>query len=307
MTIAGNNKQPSKFKCGYIGIIGRPNVGKSTLVNLFVNHKVSITTNRPQTTRHRILGIKTTDQCQLVFVDTPGVHLDRKLALNQIMNKTALAVITDVDVILLMLDRLEWGDIEQCILEELHKVSIPVVLVVNKTDHLKNKSRLLPYIQTLMEKYPFREIVPISAKTGESVDKLEKIIMDYIPESMPFFPEEQVTDKSERFVVAEIIREKLMRTLGQELPYSLTVEIESYKTKNEILHISAVIWVERKGQKIIVIGKRGEQLKSIGQLARVELEKYFDNKVFLQLWVKIKQGWTNNQRALRSLGYYDES
>jgi len=307
MTTVSISKKQLKFKCGYIGIIGRPNVGKSTLVNLFVNHKVSITTNRPQTTRHRILGIKTTDHSQFVFVDTPGIHLDRKLALNQFMNKTALAVITDVDVILFMLDRLEWGDIEQSILDELKKVSIPVVLVVNKTDHLKNKSRLLPYIKTLSEKYDFNEIVPISAKTGDSVDRLEKIILGSVPESMPFFPEEQVTDKSERFVVAEIIREKLMRTLGQELPYSLTVEIESYKIKNEILHISAVIWVERKGQKIIVIGKRGEQLKCIGQLARIELEKYFDNKVFLQLWVKIKQGWTNNQRALRSLGYHDES
>ena len=302
-----NIKKQANFKCGYIGIIGRPNVGKSTLVNLFVNHKVSITSNRPQTTRHRILGIKTTEQSQFVFVDTPGVHFDRKLALNKIMNKTALAVISDVDVILFMLDRLEWGKIEQSILEEINKVSIPVVLVVNKIDHLKNKSRLLPYIQSLSEKFKFKEIVPISAKTGESVDSLEKIILDCLPESMPFFPEEQVTDKTERFVVAEIIREKLMRTLGQELPYSLTVEIDSFKTKNEILHISAVIWVERKGQKIIVIGKGGQQLKNIGQLARVELEKYFDQKVFLQLWVKIKQGWTNNERALRSLGYQDES
>jgi len=302
-----NQEEKSSFKCGYIGIIGRPNVGKSTLVNLFVNHKISITSSRPQTTRHRILGIKTTEQSQFVFVDTPGVHFDRKLALNQIMNKTALAVISDVDVILFMLDRLEWGKIEQSILEEINKVSIPVILVVNKIDHLKNKSRLLPYIQTLSEKFKFNEIVPISAKTGESVDRLEKIISDCLPESMPFFPKEQVTDKTERFVVAEIIREKLMRTLGQELPYSLTVEIDSFKTKNEILHISAVIWVERKGQKIIVIGKGGEQLKNIGKLARVELEKYFDQKVFLQLWVKIKQGWTNNERALRSLGYKDES
>ena len=302
-----NIEKQANFKCGYIGIIGRPNVGKSTLVNLFVNHKVSITSNRPQTTRHRILGIKTTEQSQFVFVDTPGVHFDRKQALNQIMNKTALAVIADVDIILLMLDRLEWGKIEQSILEEINKVSIPVVLVVNKIDQLKNKSRLLPYIQSLSEKFKFREIIPISAKTGESVERLEKIILDCLPESMPFFPEEQVTDKTERFVVAEIIREKLMRTLGQELPYSLTVEIDSFKTKNEILHISAVIWVERKGQKIIVIGKGGEQLKKIGQLARVELEKYFDQKVFLQLWVKIKQGWTNNERALRSLGYQDES
>ncbi len=300
-------KKQTNFKCGYVGIIGRPNVGKSTLINLFVDHKVSITSNRPQTTRHRILGIKTTKQSQLIFVDTPGVHFDRKLALNDIMNKTALAVISDVDIILLMLDRLEWGKIEESILSEINKVSIPVVLVVNKIDQLKNKSKLLPFIQSLSEKYEFKEIIPVSAKTGDSVDGLENIIQASLPESMPFFPEEQVTDKSERFVVAEMIREKLMRTLGQELPYSLTVEIDSFKIKNEILHISAVIWVERKGQKVIVIGKGGEQLKNIGRSARIELEKYFAKKVFLQLWVKIKQGWTNNERALRSLGYRDES
>ncbi len=291
------------FRCGYVAIVGRPNVGKSTLLNHIIRQKVSITSNKPQTTRHTILGVKTTPASQTVYVDTPGLHRESKRAMNRYMNKSASAVIDDVDVIVFTIESLGWTKEDEYVLEILRGTKLPVILVINKVDRLSNKEALLPYIEEVSGKFGFAEIIPLSAQKGTSVDVLEKTINGFLPLSEPFFAEDQLTDRSERFLAAELIREKLMRRLGQEIPYSITVEVESFKVKRKILHIHAVIWVEREGQKRIVIGHGGEELKMVGQQARKEMESLFARKVFLQLWVKVREGWADDERALRSLGY----
>jgi len=294
------------FHCGYVAIVGRPNVGKSTLLNCILGQKISITANRPQTTRHRILGVKTTDECQAVYVDTPGLHLGGKKAINRFMNRAASGSITDVDVIIFVLDRTQWTDEDTHVLEKIKQVTVPVFLVVNKVDGLKEKDVLLPHLGMLAEKHTFTQMMPISAQTGEGVSHLEAAIKKLLPTAPPFFPEDQVTDRSERFMASEFVREKLVRSLSQELPYSTTVEIEKFSVENNVRHIHAVIWVERDGQKGIIIGKKGQQLKRIGELARKDMERAFDGKVFLQLWVKVRSGWADDERALRSLGYQDD-
>lgn len=293
------------FHCGYVAIVGRPNVGKSTLLNRILGQKISITANRPQTTRHRILGVKTTQNYQVVYVDTPGLHLGGKRAINRYMNRTASGSIADVDVIIFVVDAMRWTDEDEYVLEKLDQTSAPVFLVVNKIDSIQNKEDLLPYLQMLSEKRGFIQIIPLSAQTGEGVERLELGIESVLPESSPFFPNDQITDRSERFLAAELVREKLVRSLTQELPYSTTVEIEKFAIENGVRHIHAVIWVEREGQKGIIIGKKGQQLKRIGELARKDMERAFDGKVFLQLWVKVRTGWSDDERALRSLGYQD--
>ncbi len=294
------------FHCGYVAIVGRPNVGKSTLLNCILGQKISITANRPQTTRHRILGVKTTDDCQAVYVDTPGLHLGGKKAINRFMNRAASGSITDVDVIIFVLDRTQWTDEDTHVLEKIKQVTVPVFLVVNKVDGLKEKDVLLPHLGMLAEKHTFTQMMPISAQTGEGVSQLEAAIEKLLPAAPPFFPEDQVTDRSERFMASEFVREKLVRSLSQELPYSTTVEIEKFSVENNVRHIHAIIWVERDGQKGIIIGKKGQQLKRIGELARKDMERAFDGKVFLQLWVKVRSGWADDERALRSLGYQDD-
>ncbi|MCF6338268.1 MAG: GTPase Era [Gammaproteobacteria bacterium] len=294
------------FHCGYVAIVGRPNVGKSTLLNCILGQKISITANRPQTTRHRILGVKTTDDCQVVYVDTPGLHLGGKKAINRFMNRAASSSITDVDVIIFVLDRTQWTDEDAHVLEKIKQVTVPVFLVVNKVDGLKEKDVLLPYLGMLAEKHAFTQMIPISAQTGEGVSQLEAAIEKLLPTAPPFFPEDQVTDRSERFMASEFVREKLVRSLSQELPYSTTVEIEKFSVENNVRHIHAIIWVERDGQKGIIIGKKGQQLKRIGELARKDMERAFEGKVFLQLWVKVRSGWADDERALRSLGYQDD-
>ncbi|VAW98825.1 GTP-binding protein Era [hydrothermal vent metagenome] len=294
------------FHCGYVAIVGRPNVGKSTLLNCILGQKISITANRPQTTRHRILGVKTTDDCQVVYVDTPGLHLGGKKAINRFMNRAASGSITDVDVIIFVLDRTQWTDEDTHVLEKIKQVTVPVFLVVNKVDGLKEKDVLLPHLGMLAEKHAFTQMMPISAQTGEGVSQLEAAIEKLLPTAPPFFPEDQVTDRSERFMASEFVREKLVRSLSQELPYSTTVEIEKFSVENSVRHIHAIIWVERDGQKGIIIGKKGQQLKRIGELARKDMERAFEGKVFLQLWVKVRSGWADDERALRSLGYQDD-
>ncbi len=294
------------FHCGYVAIVGRPNVGKSTLLNCILGQKISITANRPQTTRHRILGVKTTDNCQVVYVDTPGLHLGGKKAINRFMNRAASSSITDVDVIIFVLDRTQWTDEDTHVLEKIKQVTVPVFLVVNKVDGLKEKDVLLPHLGMLAEKHAFTQMMPISAQTGEGVSQLEAAIEKLLPMAPPFFPEDQVTDRSERFMASEFVREKLVRSLSQELPYSTTVEIEKFSVENSVRHIHAIIWVERDGQKGIIIGKKGQQLKRIGELARKDMERAFEGKVFLQLWVKVRSGWADDERALRSLGYQDD-
>ena len=300
-----NNKK-EKFRCGYVALIGRPNVGKSTLMNYVLGQKVSITSHRPQTTRHRILGIKTTDEAQFVYVDTPGIHDNEKKAMNRYMNRTAGASFKDVDVIVLLVDAMRWTEEDELVIKRLEHVKTPVVLAVNKVDLVKKKEDLLPFIEKIKDKYEFKDIIPVSAMKGDNIENFEKEIINYLPYSEAFYDEDQITDRSSRFMAAEIIREKLTRNLIQELPYNLTVEIEKFKNDGKILDISAVIWVERDNQKAIIIGKKGSKLKDMGTKARIDMEKLFQQKVFLELWVKVKSGWSDDERALNSLGYIDD-
>lgn len=300
------NDVKENFRCGYVALIGRPNVGKSTLMNYILGQKISITSHRPQTTRHRILGIKTTDEAQFVYVDTPGIHDNEKKAMNRYMNRTAGASFKDVDVIVLLVDAMRWTKEDELVIKRLEHVSTPVVLAVNKVDLVKKKEDLLPFIEKIKNKYAFKDIIPLSAMKGDNVEGFEKIILDYLPISEAFYDEDQITDRSSRFMAAEIIREKLTRNLTQELPYNLTVEIEKFSQEGKLFDIAAVIWVERDNQKAIIIGKGGSKLKDMGSKARIDMEKLFQQKVFLQLWVKVKSGWSDDERALNSLGYLDD-
>lgn len=290
-------------RCGYVAIVGRPNVGKSTLLNHLLGQKISITSRKPQTTRHQVLGIKTEDDHQIIFVDTPGLHKEANKAINRYMNRAASSAIRDVDLVLFLVDRTAWTDEDQMVLEHVQQSKLPALLVVNKVDLLEDKGVLLPHLQELSDKGEFEAIVPLSALRQHNVDELEQEVLKYLPQSEHFFPEEQITNRSQRFLAAEIVREKIMRQLGDELPYSVTVEIEEFAMDGAILHISALILVEREGQKKIIIGEKGSRLRSIGTDARQDMERLFDSKVMLRLWVKVKSGWSDDERALRSLGY----
>jgi len=300
------SKTETGFRSGYVALVGRPNVGKSTLLNHLLGQKISITSRKPQTTRHQILGIKTTDDAQIIYVDTPGIHRHGQRAMNRYMNRAATSALVGVQVALFLVEALQWTEEDALVLERLRQSGVPVILVVNKVDKLRDKAQLLPYLQELAGKYDFEHIVPVSALKGKGLDELETLLREYLEESPPHFPADQITDRSIRFLAAEIIREKLMRQLGQEVPYDLTVEIERFKEKDKIIHIHALIWVERANQKAIVIGKQGERLKAVGEQARKDIEALVDKKVFLELWVKVKEGWSDDERALQSLGYRDE-
>ncbi|MCM2971153.1 GTPase Era [Larsenimonas suaedae] len=294
-------------RCGFVAIVGRPNVGKSTLMNRILGQKISITSRRPQTTRHQVLGVKTEGARQAVYIDTPGMHVmhkDRNRAINQFMNQAATQALRDVDCVVFIVDRTKWTDEDDVVLSRLENVKAPVIVVINKVDWLNDKSALLPWIETLKAKREFAAILPISAKHGTQVDQLEQEVASYLPESEHFFPEDQITDKSSRFIAAELVREKVMRQLGDELPYQMTVEIEEFRSEPNIIHISALMLVERDGQKKILIGEKGERIKQIGREARLDMEKMFDSKVMLKLWVKVKRGWSDDERALKSLGYH---
>ena len=294
------------YRSGFVAIVGRPNVGKSTLMNHILGQKISITSNKPQTTRHRILGIKTDEHSQTIYVDTPGLHLNAQKAMNRYMNRAATSSLENVELILFVVDVNRWSEEDDNVLKRVSEQGTPVVLVVNKIDQVKDKEELLPLLQQLSSKMDFAAVIPLSALKGANVRDLEKVVYDALPEAEPMFPEEYVTDRSERFLAAELVREKLMRSLGQELPYATTVEIEQFKEDDGLLRIGALIWVERQSQKKIVIGKGGERLKEIGSMARMDMERLFGEKVFLQLWVKVKEGWSDNERILSSLGYRDE-
>jgi GTPase len=292
--------------CGFVAIVGRPNVGKSTLMNRILGQKISITSRRPQTTRHQVMGIKTEGEGQFIYVDTPGIHIqtrDRNKAINRFMNQAAIQALRDVDCVVFIIDRTRWTDEDQIVLQRLEHVEAPVILAVNKVDRLQDKASLLPWLGEIGAKREFAAIVPISAKHGTNVPELEAEVAKYLPESVHFFPEDQVTDKSQRFLAAELVREKVMRQLGDELPYQMTVEIEEFRDEGRVVHISALILVERQGQKKILIGENGERIKSIGREARLDMERAFGAKVMLNLWVKVKRGWSDDERALKSLGY----
>ncbi len=290
-------------RCGYVAIVGRPNVGKSTLLNHLLGQKISITSRKPQTTRHQILGIKTEGPLQVVYVDTPGMHKAKGRAINRAMNRAASAALKDIDVVVFVVDRTFWTEEDEMVLEQLKHVECPVLLAINKVDQVKEKDKLLPFIESMSRKFPFKEIVPISALRGHNRSNLEQTIESMLPASEHFFPEDQITDRSSRFMAAEIVREKIMRQLGDEVPYDVAVEIEEFKVERHCWHISAVIFVEKDGQKAIIIGEGGSRLKLIGQEARQDMQKLFDSKVMLRLWVKVKGGWSDDERALRSLGY----
>jgi GTP-binding protein Era len=292
-------------RCGYVAIVGRPNVGKSTLLNHILGQKISITSRKPQTTRHQVLGIKTEDNYQIIFVDTPGLQKDAGKAINRYMNRAASAAIRDVDLVVFVVDRTAWTEEDSIVLEQIEQSGLPTMLVVNKIDLLAEKAELLPHLQILATKAEFAAILPVSALRQHNVDALEEQILKLLPESVHFFPEDQITDRSQRFLAAEIVREKIMRQLGDELPYSIAVELEEFAQEGDVLHISAVIFVERTGQKKILIGDKGSRLRSIGSDARRDMEGLFDSKVMLRLWVKVKSGWSDDERALRSLGYDD--
>jgi GTP-binding protein Era len=290
-------------RSGYVAIIGRANVGKSTLLNRLVGQKVSITSRKPQTTRHRILGISTRPGCQAIYVDTPGLHPQGRRAINRYMNRQVLNTIQDVHLILFMVEGWRWTEGDRQVLAQLNSVPCPVVLVINKVDKIADKRSLLPRLQILSQQRDFAALIPVSALRDDNLGALEANICRLLPESAPFYPEEQITDRTERFLAAEFIREKLMRHLGDEIPYALTVEIKQFSEQEHFLDIAAVIWMERQGQKAIVIGKGGSQLKRIGTEARREMEVAFQDKVFLQLWVKVKEGWPDDEQTLRRFGY----
>ncbi len=293
------------MKCGYVALIGRPNVGKSTLMNHILGQKISITSRKPQTTRHRILGINTTATAQIIYMDTPGMHGDEKKALNRYLNRTADTTLLGVNVVVWLIDSLSFQAFDEVIFKKLERVGLPVILAVNKVDKVKDKEAIMAFFAEAQKRYPFEQMIPISALKQTNLDKLEQLVAELLPQGDLIYSEDQITDRPERFLAAEIVREKLTRRLGDELPYAITVEIERYEEQEKITKIYAIVWVERSTQKNIVIGKQGEMLKKIGTDARMDIEKLIDQKVYLQIWVKVKKGWSNNERSLQSLGFID--
>ena len=291
------------MRSGFTAIVGRPNVGKSTLLNRLIGIKLSIVAPKPQTTRHRILGMLNRPHSQIVFVDTPGIHAAARRVMNQYMNRSALASLQDADVLLFVIEALQWTEDDARVLERVKAAGRPVIAIVNKVDRVHDKGRLLPFIAELAQRHEFRDIVPISAEKGDNVERLPELIEQLLPESPPLYPTDQITDRSERFLAAEIIREKLTWRLREELPYGLTVEIERFGEEEGRFVLGAVIWVERTGQKAIVIGAGGERLKEIGRLARLDLNELLKRNVHLELWVKVKENWADSEQALRSFGY----
>ncbi|MFO1390376.1 GTPase Era [Cellvibrio sp.] len=300
-----DHSDSSTTRCGYVAIVGRPNVGKSTLLNHILGQKISITSRKPQTTRNNVVGIKTEGDIQIMFVDTPGMHLGQQKAINRYMNRAANTAMKDVDVVVFVVDRFIWTEEDEAVAEKLQHASCPIILAVNKVDQVEDKETLLPHLESLSKKLNVAEIVPLSALRNINLDRLEQLIVERMPEGMHMYPEDQITDRSSRFMAAEIVREKITRQLGDELPYEMAVEIEEFKQEGNLLNIGALILVERDGQKRILIGEKGERIKLIGIEARKDMEKLFDMKIMLKLWVKVKSGWSDDERALRSLGYND--
>ncbi|ADG61958.1 GTP-binding protein Era [Moraxella catarrhalis 46P47B1] len=303
------------FRAGFVAIVGRPNVGKSTLMNHMLGQKLSITSRKPQTTRHRIHGILTDEDRQIVFVDTPGIHSKEVRVINERMNKAAISALADVDVVLFVVDGIQWREDDLLTLEKLSATNLPVILVINKADTVKDKSKLLPVIESFSESFDFADIIPVSALRRHNLDRLQSVIGEYLPIRPAIFDAEQITDRSERFLASEIIREKIMRISGDEVPYDLTVQIDTFKDepahkdpetgkwRKAVTFIDATIFVERAGQKSIIIGDKGAKIKQVGIDARKDMEVLFDRKIMLTLWVKVKRGWSDDERALNSLGY----
>lgn len=303
------------YKAGFVAIVGRPNVGKSTLMNHLLGQKLSITSRKPQTTRHRIHGIYSDKDAQVVFVDTPGIHSNIVRAMNERMNAAALSALSDVDLVLFVVDSVKWREDDLLVLEKLADTQLPIVLVINKADTVPDKTALLPVMADFEQSFEFAHIIPVSALKGQNLDRLMQLIKNYLPNRPAIFDSEQITDRSERFLASEIIREKIMRLSGDEVPYDLTVQIDGFKDepahqdpktgkwRRACTFIDATIFVERAGQKSIIIGDKGSRIKQVGIDARMDMEKLFDKKIMLTLWVKVKKGWSDDERALTSLGY----
>jgi GTP-binding protein Era len=293
----------SDFRCGFVAVIGRPNVGKSTLINAIVGSKVSIVTPKPQTTRHRIVAVHTQENSQILFIDTPGLHHNATKAMNRMMNRTATSALSDADLILFLCEANRWTREDEAALKRVVDCGVPAIAVLNKIDKVHPREVLLQTIAEMSDRADFREVVPLSAKNGHNLDRLLSLIPEFLPQSVPLFPEDMRTDRSEHFHTTELIREKLMLSLRQEVPYGLTVQIERYEEEPEGIAINAIIWVERDSQKGIVVGKGGKHLKKVGREARLELKKKLGVPVHLELWVKVKDNWADSDKELQRLGY----
>ena len=304
-TFCAHTMTEHDHRCGFVAVAGRPNVGKSTLVNAMVGRKLSITSNRPQTTRHRILGIATSDRSQIAFVDTPGIHRRRLRALNRYMNRVASRALIGVDLVLMVVEASGWIPDDDHILARIGAERGPVVLVLNKIDRIKRREAMLPVLADTARRYDFAATVPVCARTGENLDRLRSVVETRMPPGPPVFPKEQRTDRSEAFLAAEIVREKLIRRLGQELPHRLTVEVERFDEQERRTVINVLVWVERKQHKAIVIGRDGGRLKDAGTAARLDVARMLGRPVHLEIWVKVREGWSDDERALRGLGFIE--
>ena len=289
--------------CGYIAIVGRPNVGKSTLLNNILQQKLSITSRKPQTTRHSIIGIRTEDKNQFVYVDTPGIHQSSKKGLNRMMNKTAISVLRDVDAVVFVVEGTHWNDEDEYVLRLIQQISAPCFLAINKVDNIEDKTKLLPWIEAMSQRHTFKAIIPLSARTGLQVQALEQQLQAVLPEGPHLYGADQFTDRPIRFLCAEMLREKIFRLCGQELPYSTTVDIESYREEGAVVHIHALILVDKANHKRMVIGEKGTKLKTMASSARMDMERLLGKKVFLQCWCKVNTGWSDDERLLKQLGY----
>ena len=297
------NSKNKLFKCGFVSIVGRPNVGKSTLVNSILRNNISIVTRKPQTTRNRILGIYTMPEYQAIFVDTPGIHINEKKAINRVMNKTAINAMMDTNLNLFVCDSLYWSEEDEVVLNQLKNARSPSILLLNKIDLIHPKDKLLELISTLSSKHEFSEVIPIMAKNRDSLKSLLSIIPKYLPNSPQLYESEMITDRSRIFITSEKIREKLILQLNQEIPYGLSVEIDKFSEETKQIRIDAMIWVEKNGQKGIVVGKEGSTLKKIGTSARLDLKNYFKKNIHLNLWVKVKSNWADSKKELISMGF----
>lgn len=301
-TFAG--QEGGGFRCGYITILGRPNTGKSTLLNRLLEQKLSITSRKPQTTRFQLLGIKSGDDYQAIYIDTPGIQSEHDSPVHRYMSQEARSSLETVDLVVFMIEAMRWREEDARILSIIRDSGLPLILVINKIDRLADRAKLLPFIERVHRETGATEIVPVSAKSGANVDELERVVYAMLPEGPPLFSADQVTDRNERFFAAEFIREKLINRLGDELPYRISVTIEEFTEEESLVTVKAVIWVESKNHKNIVIGKKGEVMKAVGEAARRDMEYMFDRKVYLETWVKVKKNWTMDESSLEKMGFH---